>query len=160
LDDKKCGVTSSATAGNTAASCDYKNGPLPDCAPLAAAFVPVQQKCAPQYKKNEALSRGTLFPGLDLPFMNINGRVSSFSTPSEELAVLSFVLDELGLYLDTHKDDAEAFAAYKEYTALYNEGKKRYVQLYGPITQRDTAAGNAYTWLRDPWPWEPTAAEV
>ncbi|MCL2409271.1 MAG: spore coat associated protein CotJA [Oscillospiraceae bacterium] len=51
--------------------CGYKKGELPPCAPLAAAFVPFQQKDPPKYAAADALTHGTLFPGLDLPFMNI-----------------------------------------------------------------------------------------
>lgn len=52
-------------------NCGCKEGTLPDCAPLAMAYVPMQQSVKPVYSNAEALSRGTLFPGLDLPFMNI-----------------------------------------------------------------------------------------
>ena len=41
--------------------CDFKNGPLPPCAPLAVSYVPIQQEAKPQYKSSEALTRGTLF---------------------------------------------------------------------------------------------------
>ena len=49
----------------------YKYGSLPENAPLAMAYVPMQKSVSPSYDTCEALSRGTLFPGLDLPFMNI-----------------------------------------------------------------------------------------
>ena len=51
--------------------CDYKNGMLPECAPLALAYTPMQQCSEPAYDGKMALARGTLFPGLDLPFMNM-----------------------------------------------------------------------------------------
>jgi len=54
-----------------AENCGYKKGELPACAPLAAAFVPFQQKNPPKYAAADALTHGTLFPGLDLPFMNV-----------------------------------------------------------------------------------------
>jgi spore coat protein JB len=47
--------------------CSYKEGPLPQCAPLAVGFVPVQQDSNPQYRSEDALARGTLFPGLTCP---------------------------------------------------------------------------------------------
>ena len=34
------------------------------------SYVPMQDAAAPAYEPSEALARGTLFPGLDLPFMN------------------------------------------------------------------------------------------
>ena len=51
---------------------NFRYGTLPGAsAPLAIAYVPMQTSATPAYEAAEALSRGTLFPGLDLPFMNI-----------------------------------------------------------------------------------------
>ncbi len=139
---------------NTNGSCTYKQGSLPSCAPLAAAYIPMQQSSEPAYSSGEALSRGTLFPGLDLPFMNIVNQMPAESTPLRELMALNFVLQELALYLDTHQNDTEAFATYKNFLQLYNEGKTKYVELYGPITRSDLALSTSYNWLKEPWPWE------
>ena len=49
-----------------------------------------------------ALARGTLFPGLDLPFMNLVNKPADLSTPLCELMAMDFVIRELNLYLDTH----------------------------------------------------------
>ena len=122
--------------------CDkpYKRGSLPGAsAPLAMAYVPMQDSAAPAYEPTEALARGTLFPGLDLPFMNM---------------INEGFPDELELYLDTHADDSEAFQLYQSFLALKEEAHRRYVERYGVICQKDLLGKNAYTWLRDPWPWE------
>ena len=51
---------------------NFRYGTLPGAsAPLAIAYVPMQTSATPAYEAAEALSRGTLFPGLDLPFMNM-----------------------------------------------------------------------------------------
>ena len=47
--------------------CNFKQGSLPECAPLALAQTPMQCASEPAYDKRMALARGTLFPGLDLP---------------------------------------------------------------------------------------------
>lgn len=136
-------------------NCDFKNGSLPPCAPLAVSYVPIQQEAKPQYKSTEALTRGTLFPGLDLPFLNIPNKTNPYAgTPLGEIMALGFMIGELNLYLDTHPDDQEAFDALKAVIALYNEGQEKYVKLYGPITMRDMTNFKTYTWLHDPWPWE------
>ena len=62
------------------ATCTYKQGSLPGCAPLALAQIPAQQSSEPAYKSGEALSRGTLFPGLDLPFKNIVNQMPAETT--------------------------------------------------------------------------------
>ena len=132
----------------------FRNGSLPgDYAPLAMAYVPTQLSAAPNYDAPEALARGTLFPGLDLPFMNIVNEKAP-DTPLAELMAIDFVSDELELYLDTHVDDTEAFMLYQSVLALREEARERYAARYGVITQCDQLGQESYTWLRDPWPWE------
>lgn len=49
-------------------SCTYKQGSLPECAPLALSQIPPQQSSEPAYKSAEALSREAHFsPGLICP---------------------------------------------------------------------------------------------
>ena len=135
--------------------CGCKNGKLPECAPLAAAYVPFQQDQPPKYGNNEAIMRGTLFPGLDLPFKNIvNNSMPYAGTPLGELLALSFVQKELNLYLDTHRDDTDAFEMLQKVIELNRLGRERYVKLYGPLSVRDLEYCDSYKWLTDPWPWE------
>ena len=134
--------------------CGYKCGTLPSCAPLAVSYVPMQQSVNPRYDANEALMRGTLFPGLELPFMNVvNTKDVAANTPMGELMALHFVCDELRLYLDTHADDKEAFELLKTILALKKEAHKRYTEKYGPVSFDDLLSSNSYTWVCDPWPW-------
>ena len=137
-------------SGACADGCGY----LPACAPLAVAYVPFQPTGAVKYDKTAALSNGTLFPGLNLPFHLKTEAVSVGNAPLAELQALCFVITELGLYLDTHPDDTEAFELYKEYVALERDGRKRYEATYGPVTQSATADAGSYLWLNNPWPWE------
>ena len=135
-------------------SCSFKEGQLPMCAPLGMSYVPAQKNTDNSYDPNMALVRGTLFPGLDLPFMNVVNKGKLTGTPLGELMALDFVIKELNLYLDTHKDDDEAFRTLKSTLALYEEGKERYVRKYGPITIHDLKYADSFTWLCDPWPWD------
>lgn len=131
----------------------YRLGSLPTPAPLAAAYVPMQESVEPHYTAMEALSRGTLFPGLDLPFMNVvNPDLEQ--TPMNELMSIDFVADELELYLDTHSDDREAFEMYQTVLALQQEARERFVRRCGPIQQTDQLGMESYAWLGAPWPWE------
>lgn len=138
---------------NNSAGCDYKQGSLPSCAPLALAYVPMQQSSMPAYDTEDALKRGTLFPGLDLPFMNIVNTQDLGDTPLAEVMALNFVCHELRLYLDTHPDDREAFAALKGMLKLSREAEARYIAKYGPICPADLEYSQKFDWLDDPWPW-------
>ena len=117
--------------------------------------MPFQQEDPPRYANNEALVRGTLFPGLDLPFKNIvNNSMPYAGTPLGELMALSFVQKELNLYLDTHQEDEDAFMMLQRIIELTKEGRERFVRQYGPLTLSDLEYCDSYKWLCDPWPWE------
>jgi len=131
----------------------YKFGRLPEKAPLANAYVPMQESASPSYEPMEALARGTLFPGLDLPFMNIVNNTLPVC-PRTELMAICFVADELELYLDTHMDDKEAFSMYQTFLALKKEAYERYVKLTGPVMKDDMLYMDSFRWLNDPWPWD------
>lgn len=135
-------------------NCDYKSGSLPSCAPLAMAYTPMQESVKPVYNNAQALSRGTLFPGLDLPFMNMVNSGDLTGTPLGELMALDFVCHELVLYLDTHCDDEEAFNMLREVQKLAKVARERFTKLYGPLNHKDLADMNSFTWLKNPWPWD------
>ena len=107
-----------------------------------------------RFNRTEALKTGTLFPGLDLPFKAaLQARTQLPNTALVELMALDFAIDELGLYLVTHADDKEVLDLYWKYIALAKEGRARYQEQYGPLTQTAVTEGG-YKWLNDPWPWD------
>ncbi|MCC8181364.1 MAG: spore coat protein CotJB [Clostridiales bacterium] len=133
--------------------CSGGQGTLPPCAPLAVPYVPFQQASSAKYDAQEALAQGTLFPSLNLPFhLMVNGAEVP-KTPLSELQALCFVVTELGLYLDTHKDDQEAFQMFQKYAAMAKSTQASYEEQYGPLQQISAAADAQYTWLCNPWPW-------
>ena len=133
---------------------DGRNGHLPASAPLANAYVPFQEENAPRYEARKGLIRGTLFPGLDLPFLGMVNQKEKPVTPLSELQVLGFAIQELALYLDTHRDDREALEVYQNYQKLYAHCRDEYLRSRGPMNHMQTTEGKDYTWLNDPWPWE------
>lgn len=128
-------------------------GRLPAFAPLANPYVPFQMENPPKYESRKALVRGTLFPGLDLPFMGMINKNEKAITPTTELQAMAFALQELALYLDTHRDDEEALEMYRAYQQMYHKGRMEYTKMCGPLSHSIPTEG-AYRWLDDPWPWE------
>ncbi len=134
-------------------NCDYKEGALPACAPLALSVMPFQSSDRNRYESPKALARGTLFPGLDLPLGNIvNSSVPD--VPAAELMALDFAAHDLSLYLDTHPQDKEAFALYQELLKLASEGRERYEKRYGAVCKTELTQAKSYNWIQGPWPWE------
>ena len=128
-------------------------GRLPAMAPLANPYVPFQLENPPKYEARKGLIRGTLFPGLDLPFMGMVNTKEKPITPLTELQTMAFAIQELDLYLDTHRDDKEALELYQTYQKLYHEGVMAYTKKCGPLNHKTPTEG-PYKWLDDPWPWE------
>ncbi|MBS6722326.1 MAG: spore coat protein CotJB [Clostridiales bacterium] len=95
---------------------------------LAMAELPVQEM-EELYAPEQALAAGTAFPDLDLPFFAVpeemmetapaaedyQGKTEEQKKMMKELTEVSFMADDLNLYLDTHPEDGEAFAACQEY---------------------------------------------
>ena len=133
-----------------------RDGRLPEMAPLANPYVPFQLENPPKYEARKGLIRGTLFPGLDLPFMNMVNTKEKPITPLIELQTLAFAINELALYLDTHRNDNEALELYRTYQKLYHDGAAMYAKEYGPLNHKSLGNG-PYRWLDDPWPWEYSA---
>ena len=140
--------------GTNTRPCADSCGTLPSCAPLAVPYVPFQQQGSQKYDRTHALANGTVFPALNLPF---HLKVDAEALPanlSTQLQALLFVITELGMYLDTHQDDTEAFRLFQQYTEMAREAKMQYEEQHGPLTQLSAGQGTAYRWLNDPWPWE------
>lgn len=127
-------------------------GIVPKCGMLAVPYVPVQRSTNDSYQADKALARGTLFPGLDLPYRGMVNDATGNPTPLQELMAMGFAVQELGLYLDTHKDDKEAQAMFQKYNKLYGEGVAEYERRYGPLRLTSSDGSN---WDADPWPWDP-----
>ena len=130
-----------------------KEGRLPAMAPLANPYVPFQLENPPKYNARLGLVRGTLFPGLDLPFMGMVNKNEKPITPMTELQVMAFAIQELALYLDTHRDDTEALELYQAYQKMYHDCAEKYAKEFGPLNHKSPSDGK-YRWLDDPWPWE------
>lgn len=133
---------------------NWRTGMLPESAPLANPYVPFQRNNPPTYPAKRGVVRGTLFPGLDLPYRGMVNEGTLSETHLHELQALGFALTELGEYLDTHADDKEAFELFRSYAELYQQGREKYEKMHGPLTQKGSAAHESYAWLNDPWPWE------
>ena len=132
-------------------SMNDRQGRLPAQAYLANPYVPFQMDNPPRYEAAKGVIRGTLYPGLDLPFMGEENTRPLPDTPMANLQMLGFAIQELALYLDTHRNDREALEQYRAYQQMY----RRIAETHGrPLTHMAPGKGEEYQWLDDPWPWE------
>ena len=133
---------------------NYREGRLPAMAPLANPYVPFHLEGPVRYEPRKAMVRGTLYPGLDLPFMGMVNQNNLPVTPLSEVQVLAFAVQELALYLDIHPEDTEALELYRQYQQLYQKVSQAYEREKRPLNHAAPGQGDTYAWLDDPWPWE------
>lgn len=69
---------------------------------------------------------------------------------------VSFAVNDIQLFLDSHPNDSEALAYFHEHSELRNAALKEYSHRFGPLTI-DTINDNSSThweWIHQKWPWE------
>ena len=69
---------------------------------------------------------------------------------------VSFAVDDIHLFLDSHPKNQEALAYFHEHSALRNAALKEYARRFGPLTI-DTAndtASKSWEWIEQKCPWE------
>jgi spore coat protein JB len=72
-------------------------------------------------------------------------------TPLTELQVMAFALQELALYLDTHRDDQEALELYRTYQRMYHDASAKYAMECTPLQHSIPTEGPTAGWtIRGP----------
>lgn len=141
----------------------------PEC--LAMASVQKQNWCEP-YDYKTALMEGTIFPCLNLPFFKAEIGDSALNTatisanPEEnereqmmtELSTISFAINDLTLYLDTHPNCQNGLSLFKELLQKRLNILADFADKFYPLTQISMITGendtDCYGWSEGPAPWE------
>lgn len=133
---------------------------------LAIASVPMQE-WSQVLDKQEALSVGTIFPELDKPFycgektksakQDLNPREKML----QEIQEVSFVLDDLRLFMDTHPQDKNGLELMKTMLKKRKELLITFALQFYPLTMDCMAdiyeaypTSECYCWQEGPMPWE------
>ena len=141
---------------------------------LSMISIPIQS-WAEVYTFDSALKCGTIFPDLNKPFYaaeppqgSILAENSIFSSKADDnkekksmlfqITCISFVLDDLTLYLDTHPDCVKGLNLYKEChqrrEALIKDFSSNYYPLNRDSIDESEAAKAPFNWNIGPMPWE------
>lgn len=75
-------------------------------------------------------------------------------TAMKKLQEVSFVLDEIRLFLDTHPFDKEALTCYENYRGQREKALSEYETAFGPVEQYRVKENTMWNWVNNPWPWE------
>ena len=92
------------------------------------------------------------------PFTQPQPRASAGASRQQlmkQVMLYGFACVDASLYLDTHPDDAEALAYFKEHDRIYREAVEEYSRNYGPLTLSHAHhCGSYWNWVNQPWPWQ------
>lgn len=130
-----------------------------------------KQEWSELYKWCEALREGTIFPELNMPFFKApigesNIKQCSHSDDKEKsreelmtkITALSFAINDLTLYLDTHPNCPNATPIFHDLMNQRLNLLAEFAQKYYPLTQSSIITGNLdnskYGWDLGPMPWE------
>ncbi len=130
---------------------------------LAIASIPTQSRGA-VYEDGKALKTGTLFQDLDMPFFAAIPDKEEVSGPKglndreqllQKINEVSFVINDLTLYLDMHSKNQEAMSLLQEHIRQRKTLLEQFAREQYPLT-RDCAEyyPNGYGWNNGPMPWE------
>ena len=72
----------------------------------------------------------------------------------EQIGDVSFAMDDLRLFLDTHPNCAEALSLFNEYKRLRHELIARYTEACGSLVSYYPDSENGWTWNDGPMPWQ------
>ncbi|MCM1185305.1 MAG: spore coat protein CotJB [Lachnoclostridium sp.] len=72
----------------------------------------------------------------------------------KDIGIVSFVVVELTLYLDTHPFDRSAMEYFNHYNRIRNQLVKEFSQKYYPLTTDMADCSKDWRWGMAPLPWE------
>ena len=108
------------------------------------------------FSAKEALEKGNLFPNLYDEYKEFKPKsISSINEEQKslnEIISITFVINDLNLYLDLNPDDEYVFNIFKSFIEKLKEKEKKYNEKYGSLNIKQNIMN--YTWTDSKWPWE------
>lgn len=140
---------------------------------IGMASVPKQEWCEP-YDLATALKEGTIFPCLNLTFFKAPENESTVKccscsegdapkqhdreTMMTKLMQISFAINDLTLYLDTHPDCPKGLSLFYDLLELRTKLLAEFASEFNPLTQISMITGKCdrkyFGWTEGPMPWE------
>lgn len=138
---------------------------------LAMASVPMQEWTEP-CDWETALKEGTIFESLNLPIYfadigssNLKTGGSALNPEQDEreklmgrISCVSFAINDLTLYLDTHPDCPKGTPLFYKLSKERMDLLAEYAKKFNPLTQLSMVTAdlndNCYGWAEGPMPWE------
>ncbi|XMB85076.1 spore coat protein CotJB [Mycoplasmatota bacterium WC44] len=120
----------------------------------ATAYIKDQEFTGMVDLKN-AFLRGSAFNNLYEPYKDFEYVLPNSNQELKNIQAISFILLDLGLFLDTHPNNEQVIKLYNEYNLKLAELITAYEKDFSPLTLRSSSLNEyPWAWLNEPWPWE------
>lgn len=90
--------------------------------------------------------------------MNANVKMNCMNMNQKQLlhhiTKVSFALDDVVLFLDTHPCDQDALNYYCQVRDMRKEAVNEYTKRFGPLSDENVDVDCYWDWVKTPWPWE------
>jgi spore coat protein JB len=84
----------------------------------------------------------------------MNGLTMEQEKMLKDLQIVSFALDDVKLFLDTHPNHQEALKYFDYFTKLRTQLLADLSNTGYPVLVDNINAANGWNWINAPWPWE------
>lgn len=72
----------------------------------------------------------------------------------QRIQTISFAMEDVKLYLDTHLADKAALEYYEAYKKIRTKAVNQYNHFFGPLDSYNVKREDMWIWNARPWPWE------
>lgn len=74
-----------------------------------------------------------------------------------DIQIVSFLIKDAQLFLDTHPQDENALSFFDYYNQLLSTLTSEYERQFGPLNITGVNINDGWSWIEQPWPWEKEA---
>ena len=71
----------------------------------------------------------------------------------KQISAAKFMMEDLGLFLNTHPTDKETIVEYNYYVKEWRALKETYEMNFSMLSD-DSLSSYPWQWINEPWPWE------
>ena len=107
------------------------------------------------HEYEEGFNKGNMFKNIYSKYKNHVYKLKVNTNKDDllyKVQMYTFILKDLGLYLDVHPNDEGVFNKFTDVKKRLKTVKDKYDNVYGPLCLESTS-DTKYNYINNPWPW-------
>ena len=108
------------------------------------------------HEYEEGFNKGNMFKNIYSKYKNHVYKLKVNTNKDDllyKVQMYTFILKDLGLYLDVHPNDEDVFNKFTDVKKRLKTVKDKYDNVYGPLCLESTS-DEKYNYINNPWPWD------